>query len=78
MHVGGVRQTAQIVALKNKNVMRVGDTEEVLFKVQYGVEIMNKGDRIMLREGATRAVGFVTGTASMALPAQEIIAKFLQ
>lgn len=33
MHIGAVRQTVQVVAIKDKQILRIGDTAEVLFKL---------------------------------------------
>lgn len=77
MHVGGIRQTVQILKIKSGNVLRVGDCDSVLFRLQYGVDLISSGDKLMLREGATRAVGFVSDTFSLATPADEVVAAFM-
>jgi GTPase len=78
MHVGGIRQTAQILKIKANNCLRVGDCDTVLFRLQYGVDIIGKGEKLMLREGATRAVGYVTETWALSTPAEEVLAAFQQ
>lgn len=64
-HNGGTRQTVQAEQIEGNGCMRIGDTGLVLFKMQYGVAIINEGERIMLREGATRAVGYITKTFNL-------------
>lgn len=76
MHVGGIRQTAQVVCIKDQDCLRTGDNGEVLFKLQYGVEIINQGEKLMLREGATRAVGIITQTFPLKTPVEDVMANF--
>lgn len=78
MHLGGVRQSVQIVKIKNNDCLRIGDTGEVLFKLQYGVEIISIGEKLLLREGATRAVGYISETFPLNTPADELVDHFIE
>jgi GTPase len=37
--------------------MRMGDKGDIRFKFKYGVEVVQAGDKIMIREGGTKAFG---------------------
>jgi len=59
-HIGCIRNTVEVVKIKGvEDCLRVGDTAKVLLKFKYGVELVEEDAAIMLREGSTRAVGFV-------------------
>ena len=58
--MGGVRQTVQALKIFNKNVLRAGDEDIIRFKFRYGVELIEKGDKLMIREGNTKCLGHVT------------------
>ena len=59
-HIGGIRATVKVVAILDESCLRVGDVGTVLFKFMYGVEVLESGHKIMLREGTTKAVGYVS------------------
>jgi len=44
---------------ENLNNLRNGDTGVIRFKFKYGVELVEKGAKIMVREGNTKAFGFI-------------------
>lgn len=75
IHIGGVRQTVEAVKL-DKDCLRVGDTGNILFKFKYGVEIVKYNQQLILREGATKAVGFITNVYGMNIPQDEVINHF--
>jgi hypothetical protein len=63
--MGGVRQTVQALKIFNKNVLRAGDEDIIRFKFRYGVELIEKGSKLMIREGNTKCLGHVTEAYSM-------------
>lgn len=60
VHVGVVRQTAQVVQIKDKDLIRTGDKATVLFKFINSPEYIHLGANILFREGRTRGLGQVT------------------
>ncbi len=58
--MGGVRQTVQALKIFNKSVLRAGDEDFIRFKFRYGVELIEKGSKLMIREGNTKCLGHVT------------------
>lgn len=59
MHCGVVRQS---IAIKNLNVelLRIGDKGHARMRFMYNPEFIKKGENILLREGRTKILGFVT------------------
>ena len=55
-HIGGIRATVKVVSIKEDSCLRVGDTGTVLFKFMYGVELLESGNKVMLRECTTKAL----------------------
>jgi len=45
--------------------MRAGDEGIILFKFRYGVELVETGATLMIREGNTKCVGQIKKTYSM-------------
>jgi len=39
--------------------MRSNDKGRIRFKFKYGVEMIEKGDKVMIREGTTQATGHI-------------------
>ena len=76
LHIGGVRQTVQAVKVQDMACMRTGDSGIIRFKFKYGVEYIEKGAKIMVREGNTKATGFITHIYSMNNPPTDLIDKF--
>ena len=64
----------QIVSIKQAKCLRVGDTAEVLFKLMNSAELINRGDRVILREGATKAIGTIVQVYPMTTAVEDIIA----
>jgi GTPase len=45
--------------------MRTNDVGLITFKFKYGVEYIEEGQQIMIREGSTKAVGYISKVYSM-------------
>ncbi|KXJ69190.1 hypothetical protein RP20_CCG028405 [Aedes albopictus] len=58
VHCGSIRQTAQILQM-SKECLRTGDKAVVRFKFIKNPEYMKPGQRMVFREGRTKAVGNV-------------------
>ncbi|CEF71646.1 Dgp-1 [Strongyloides ratti] len=56
VHVGSVRQTAQIIKM-GKDVLRTGDRDVVTFRFIRHPEYLRLGTRLVFREGRAKAVG---------------------
>ena len=60
IHVGVIRQTAQVIDIKDKDLLRTGDRGLVRFKFINSPEYIHIGSHILFREGRTRGFGIVT------------------
>ena len=62
LHIGGIRSTVQAVKVQNQDTscMRTGDEGTIRFKFKYGVEFVEQGAKIMVREGNTKAFGYIS------------------
>lgn len=60
IHVGVIRQTAQVVEIRDKELLRTGDKGLVLFRFINSPEYLHMGANILFREGRTRGLGQVT------------------
>lgn len=60
VHIGVVRQTAQVMSIKDRELMRTGDRAIVLFKFINSPEYIHLGANVLFREGRTRGLGQVT------------------
>lgn len=58
-----IRQSAKIVHINDKDVMRTGDRARVLFKFLYRPEYMKEGMRVIFREGRCKGLGVITRVA---------------
>lgn len=58
VHCGSIRQTASIIAM-NKDCLRTGDKANVKFRFIKHPEYIKVGQRMVFREGRTKAVGNV-------------------
>lgn len=76
MHIGGVRQTVQAVQLQDMECMRPNDKGTIRFKFKYGVEFIEVGDKIMLREGNTKAFGQIQKIYPMNQPPADLVDNF--
>ncbi|XP_037094162.1 GTP-binding protein 1-like [Pollicipes pollicipes] len=70
VHVGSVRQTASIVRMSQDN-LRTGDKANVHFRFIKHPEYLKPGQRMVFREGRTKAVGNVTKMIPKAPPGQQ-------
>lgn len=57
IHAGVVRQTAQVISIKDKELLRTGDRGLVHFRFINSPEYIHKGANILFREGRTRGLG---------------------
>ena len=81
LHIEGVRQTVQVLKLQDDNsaekkIMRTGDTGVIRFKFKYGVEFIEPNARIMVREGNTKAFGYIKKVYPMNQPPTDVIDQF--
>ncbi|KHJ40422.1 elongation factor Tu protein [Trichuris suis] len=61
LHCGSVRQTVKIVEM-SKDFMRTGDKAQVRFRFLKNPEYLCPGQRLIFREGRTKAVGTIIKT----------------
>jgi len=59
VHCGSIRQTASIIRMSSE-CLRTGDKASVLFRFVKHPEYLKEGQRLVFREGRTKAVGNVT------------------
>lgn len=59
------------------NCMRANDQGRIRFKFKYGVEFIQKGAKIMVREGNTKAFGTIVETYPMNDPPADLVDNFL-
>lgn len=59
VHCGSIRQTATIIGM-NKNCLRTGDKATVHFRFIKTPEYLHTDQRLVFREGRTKAVGTIT------------------
>lgn len=64
-----IRQSAKIVHINDKDVMRTGDRARVLFKFLYRPEYLKEGMRVIFREGRCKGLGVIT---RVAIPEDEV------
>ena len=57
-------------------VLRTNDKGRIRFKFKYGVEYIEKGDKIMLREGNTKAFGHILKIYPMNDPPKDLVDNF--
>lgn len=68
VHCGSVRQTATILSM-SKDCLRTGDKAAVRFRFIKNPEYLRAGQRLVFREGRTKAVGNITGFVPYTPPA---------
>ncbi|XP_023327469.1 GTP-binding protein 1 [Eurytemora carolleeae] len=59
VHCGSIRQTASIIRM-SADCLRTGDKAQVLFRFVKHPEYLKEGQKLVFREGRTKAVGNVT------------------
>jgi len=57
--------------------MRNGDSGIIRFKFKYGVELIEKNAKIMVREGNTKAFGYIKDTYAMNAPPEDLVDNFI-
>lgn len=60
VHAGVVRQTAQVVSIQDKELLRTGDRGLVRFRFINSPEYIHLGANLLFREGRTRGLGQIT------------------
>lgn len=55
-----IRQSAKIVHIMNKEVLRTGDRAKVIFKFMYRPEFLKEGMRVIFREGRCKGIGIIS------------------
>ena len=58
------------------NCMRANDQGIIRFKFKYGVEFIEKGAKIMVREGNTKAFGYISEVYPMNSPPSDLVDNF--
>ena len=56
--------------------MRTGDEGTIRFKFKYGVEFVEQGAKIMVREGNTKAFGYISKVYPMNSPPRDLVDNF--
>ena len=56
--------------------MRTNDQGRIRFKFKYGVEFIEKNDKVMIREGNTKAFGHISEIFPMHSPPKDLVDKF--
>ena len=59
-----------------EKILSANDRDIIRFKFKYGVEFIEKGDKIMIREGNTKAFGHISDIFSMHSPPKDLVDKF--
>lgn len=65
-----IRQSAKIVHINDRDVMRTGDRARVTFKFLYRPEFLKEGMRVIFREGRCKGLGVIT---RVAIPEEEVL-----
>jgi len=80
IHTGGIRSTVQVVQVGNTNdkdaLMRQGEEGIIRFKFKYGVEFIEEGSKILIRETTTQGYGIVSKIYNMMEPPVDLVDKF--
>lgn len=66
VHCGSIRQTATILSM-NKDCLRTGDKATVHFRFIKTPEYLHCDQKLVFREGRTKAVGTITKVSALAL-----------
>jgi len=69
VHCGSIRQTASIIRM-SAECLRTGDKAQVLFRFVKNPEYLKVGQKLVFREGRTKAVGNVTKIIGYTPPTQ--------
>lgn len=60
LHIGSIRQTAEVVGIFGDRKLATNDTESVMFRFIRHPEYVQKDMRILFREGLAKGIGVVT------------------
>ena len=60
INCGKIVQSAKIMRIYNKAVLRGGDVTRVKFKFQFRPEFIELGNKFLFREGKTKGIGKIT------------------
>lgn len=58
--------------------MRTNDVGVIRFKFKYGVEYVEEGQQIMIREGNTKAVGYITKVFAFNEPPADLTDNYIE
>ena len=58
--------------------MRTGDSGLIRFKFKYGVEFVERNAKIMIREGNTKAFGYIKNVYPMDHPPKDLVDQFAE
>lgn len=64
-----MRQSAKIVHIVDRQMLRTGDRSKVIFKFMYRPEFLKEGMRVIFREGRCKGIGILT---RVAIPEAEV------
>ncbi|GAA5921704.1 hypothetical protein JCM3775_001775 [Rhodotorula graminis] len=59
-HIGAIRQTVQVEHIVDKQAIRTGDRATLQLRFMRAAEHIHVGERLLFREGRTKALGVVT------------------
>lgn len=60
LHINNIRQSAKIIEISDKNILRTGDRSSVIFEFICRPAYIKCGDKIIFREGKVRGMGIIT------------------
>lgn len=60
VHIGSIRQTAKIVGIMSQRKLATNDTDSVMFRFLCHPEFVQKGMRVLFREGSAKGIGSIT------------------
>lgn len=77
MRVARAAKSGKEEPTEDSGHMRNGDSGVIRFKFKYGVELIEEGAKIMVREGNTKAFGFIKHTYPMNAPPADLVDNFI-
>ena len=60
VHIGNIRQTAVVEAIMGLKGLHMNDQASVVFRFIRQPELVEKGSRLLFRQGLTKGIGHVT------------------
>lgn len=78
IHTGGIRATIQAVQVgaTKDGIMRSNEEGVIRFKFKYGVEYIEEGAKILMRETTTQGFGIVNKIFPMMDPPEDLVDRF--